>query len=306
LGAPEISVILASMILEHELELALALVERCGTIAADIQAGGAATLQTSDKPDDQGPVTRADIAVETAIVAALREQFPDDAILAEERAQDPQWRTASRVWMIDPIDGTRDFAGGDRSWAIHVGLTLAGRPALGIVHEPGNQRTSWAVLDGELGHAWTRAWTRHDSDPAPQALGLGQAAERLPPRWTMVTSKSHRSGRSDELAELLGLGPEQQLRTGSTGVKLALVARGEAEMYAHPTAGTKLWDSCAPEVILHAAGGRLTDMLGQPLRYRGPEIGNDRGLLASGPGVDHDALVARLQPLTTVWFPTSR
>lgn len=283
------------MILEHELELALDLVKRCGAIASAIQAGGADTLQTADKPDDQGPVTRADIAVETEIVTTLRAAFPDDAILAEERARDAAWRTTRRVWMIDPVDGTRDFAQGDSSWAIHVAMTIDGRPALGVVHEPGNHFTSWAVDHDGVRHAWCR----HNHDPAAKALhGLGQVT----PRWTMVTSKSHRSSRSDELAELLGLAPDEQLRTGSTGVKIALVARGEAQMYAHPTVGTKLWDSCAPEVVLHAAGGVLTDMCGEPLRYDGPTIANDRGLLASGRGVDHAALVERLRPLTRQWF----
>lgn len=285
------------MILEHELETALDLVARCGAVALDIQAGGASTLQTSDKPDNQGPVTRADIAVETAIVEALRASFPADAILAEELARDRSWQRAPRVWLIDPVDGTKDFAEGDPSWAIHLALTIEGRPALGVVHEPGHDRTSWAIH-----HQGTRyAWCRLGSGRAPVALhGLGREEARP---WKMVTSKSHRSGRSDELAKLLGIGPEEQLRTGSTGVKIAMIARGEAQMYAHPTLGTKLWDSCAPEVVLHASGGRLTDMCGAPLRYTGPELDNDRGLLATGRGVDHDALVERLRPLTSLWFP---
>jgi 3'-phosphoadenosine 5'-phosphosulfate (PAPS) 3'-phosphatase len=284
------------MILEHELETALDLVARCGTIALDIQSGGASTLQTSDKPNDQGPVTQADLAVEAAIIETLRSKFPDDAILAEELGGDPSWQRASRVWMIDPVDGTKDFAEGDPSWAIHVALTIDGQPALGVVHEPGHGRTCWAIhLDGSR-----HAWCRRGSGRPPLALhGLG--SEEVQP-WRMVTSKSHRSGRSDEIAKLLGISPEQQLRTGSTGVKIAMVSRGEAQMYAHPTVGTKLWDACAPQVILHAAGGRLTDMCGQPLRYTGPELGNDRGLLATARGVDHDALVEQLRPLTSQWF----
>jgi len=292
--------ILPAMILEHELETALELVTRCGAIALEIQSGGVSTLQTSDKPDNQGPVTRADIAVETMIVEALRASFPDDAILAEELARDPSWQRTRRVWMIDPVDGTRDFAEGDPSWAIHVALTIDGRPALGVVHEPGHQRTSWAVDVEGTRHAWCR---QAGARAAVALHGLGRPHAR---QWTMVTSKSHRSGRSDELAALLGIGPDEQLRTGSTGVKLAMVARGEAQMYAHPTVGTKLWDSCAPQVVLHAAGGRLTDMCGEPLRYVGPGLGNDRGLLATGRGIDHDALVERLRPLTSAWFVSDR
>lgn len=283
------------MILEHELETALELVHACGVVALEIQAGGASTLQTNDKPDDQGPVTRADIAVEAAIVHTLRANFPSDAILAEEKARDLSWRTNRRVWMIDPVDGTRDFAEGDSSWAIHVGLTIEGQPALGVVHEPGNKRTSWAINHQGLRHSWCR----EGREGAAEALhGVGAR----PQTWRIVTSKSHSSPRSLAITQLLGIEPSEQMRTGSTGVKIALVARGEAQMYAHPTAGTKLWDSCAPEVVLHAAGGRLTDMCGAPLRYASEAIGNDRGLLASGRGVDHEALVERLRPLTSTWF----
>jgi 3'-phosphoadenosine 5'-phosphosulfate (PAPS) 3'-phosphatase len=283
------------MILEHELETALDLAARCGAIALEIQSGGASSLQTSDKPDNQGPVTRADIAVETAIVETLRASFPDDAILAEERARDPSWQHAARVWLIDPVDGTREFSEGDASWAIHIALVIAGQPVLGVVHEPGSSRTSWAIDHQDQRHAWCR----NGSGRPPVALhGLGSASQA----WKMVTSKSHRSSRSDEISALLGIGPDEQLRTGSTGVKIALIARGEAQMYAHPTVGTKLWDSCAPQVVLHASGGRLTDMCGVPLPYTGPGLGNDRGLLATGRGVDHDALVERLRPLTQQWF----
>lgn len=280
------------MILEHELETALDLVVRCGALALEIQSGGASSLQTSDKADDQGPVTRADIAVEAAILETLRASFPADAILAEESAGEQRWQGAQRVWMIDPVDGTSDFAQGDSSWAIHVALTIDGQPALGIVHEPGRNRTSWAIDHQGERQAWCREGDAAVSRPQPSTTQP----------WAMVTSKSHRSTRSDEISALLGISPQAQLRTGSTGVKIALIARGEAQMYAHPTAGTKLWDSCAPQVVLHAAGGRLTDMLGVPLRYTGPELGNDRGLLATGRGVDHDALVERLRPLTAKWF----
>lgn len=282
-------------LLEHELEIAIDVVRRCGTIALEIQAGGEDTLQTSDKANDQGPVTRADLAVESAIVAALRAAFPDDAILAEESAAASNWRQHQRVWMIDPVDGTKDFASGDTSWAIHVGLTIEGRPALGVVHEPGRNRMCWAVDHQDRRHAWCR----RDGEAQVEALhGLGRGDQQ----WRLVTSKSHRSERLDALMQELDITPEQTLRTASTGVKISMVGRGVAEFYAHPTVGTKLWDAAAPQAILHASGGRLTDMRGQPLVYTGPALGNDFGLLASGQGVDHDALVDRLRPLVDRWF----
>ena len=282
-------------LLEHELEIAIDVVRRCGTIALEIQAGGEDTLQTSDKADDQGPVTRADLAVESAIVAALRAAFPDDAILAEESAGASNWRQHARVWMIDPVDGTKDFANGDASWAIHVGLAIEGQPALGVVHEPGHDRMSWAVDYQDRRGAWSR---RGSEGPVEDLHGLDHAERE----WRLVTSKSHRSERLDAIMQLLGITPAQTLRTASTGVKISMVARGVADFYAHPTIGTKLWDSAAPQAILHAAGGRLTDMRGQALVYTGPALGNDFGLLATGQGVDHDALVERLRPLVNEWF----
>lgn len=288
-------------VLAQELRCALELIERCGAIALRIQSGGDETLQTTDKADDQGPVTQADLAVEQAIVETLRAQFPGDAILAEEKARDDAWRRAERVWMIDPVDGTRDFAGGDPSWAIHIGLCVGGRPALGVVAQPGSRRVSWGIDLGPGPGDHREAWTRV-GDGAPQAL-TGPEAQRDPLEWQLVTSKSHRSPRLDPLAERLAIPRDQQLRCGSCGVKTTMVARGQARIYAHPSIGTKLWDSCAPQVILHATGGTLTSLTGRAIDYAGPDIGNDHGLLATGPGQDHAAIVAALAPLAAEWFP---
>lgn len=282
-------------VLAHELAVALDVVQRCGVLALAMQAGGDASLQTAEKADDQGPVTRADLAVEKALIEVLHEHFPDDAILAEESAGSSNWRSHERVWMIDPIDGTKDFAEGDLSWAIHVALTIGGRPALGIVHEPAHHLMCWAIDHLDV----RKAWCRRNGDNCVEALhGLG----RHPPKWRMVTSKSHRSERLDAIMQRLGVTADQTLRTASTGVKIGMVARGTAKMYAHPTLGTKLWDSAAPQVILHAAGGRLTDMRGEPLVYDSAVVDNRFGLLASCSTDEHELLVEQLRPLVEQWF----
>jgi 3'(2'),5'-bisphosphate nucleotidase len=282
-------------VLDHELAVALEVVQRCGELALAMQAGGDASLQTAQKADDQGPVTRADLAVEKALLEALHEHFPDDAILAEESAGSTNWTAHERVWMIDPIDGTKDFAEGDPSWAIHVALTIGGQPALGIVHEPAHGRMCWAIDHLDV----RKAWCRRESGNFVEALhGLG----RDEAQWRLVTSKSHRSERLDAIMERLGVTPAQTLRTASTGVKLAMVARGAADVYAHPTLGTKLWDSAAPQVVLHASGGRLTDMRGEPLVYDTAVVDNRFGLLASRSAAEHAALVERLRPLVAQWF----
>jgi 3'-phosphoadenosine 5'-phosphosulfate (PAPS) 3'-phosphatase len=266
-------------------------------MALGIQAGGSDSMATEDKPDDGGPVTQADLAVEREILDTLRRHFPNDAILAEEEiagGRDDDWAARARVWMIDPIDGTREFASGDSSWAIHIGLCIDQIPVLGVVYEPGSQRTSWGIdFRGERS-----AWTRTGDARAEALHGLGPLA----PRWRLVSSKSHRAAWLDPLAAALQISPDQEFRCGSTGVKIGMVGRGDAEIYAHPSTGTKLWDTCAPQVLLAGSGGRLTNMFGEPLGYGGPLLGNERGLLASARGVDHQAIVERLQTLTQSWF----
>jgi 3'-phosphoadenosine 5'-phosphosulfate (PAPS) 3'-phosphatase len=282
-------------VLEHELAIALEAVARCGELALRLQSGGDASLQTEEKPDDQGPVTRADLAVELLLLETLREHFPDDAILAEESAGSSNWLAHQRVWMIDPVDGTKDFAEGDPNWAIHLALTIAGHPALGIVHEPAHGRLCWGIDHRDVREARCRRAT--DGHIVPLQRPAAPSAQ-----WRLVTSKSHRSERLDAIMATLGITPAQTLRTPSTGVKIAMVARGEADVYAHPTLGTKLWDSAAPQVLLHATGGCLTDMRGQPLPYDQAVVDNRWGLLATRRGVDHAQLVEQLRPLVDEWF----
>lgn len=289
--------------LEQELQVALDLVRRCGPLALGIQAGGRESMATEDKPDNQGPVTRADLAVEREILATLRDRFPHDAILAEEEVasvtteglgRDDDWPARARVWMIDPIDGTREFADGEPSWAIHIGLCIDQVPVLGVVHEPASQRTSWGIdFRGDRS-----GWTRVAEGQAQALHGVGP----WDPRWQLVSSRSHRAAWIEPLADALGIPPEQQFCCGSTGVKIGMVGRGEAAIYAHPSIGTKLWDTCAPQVLLACSGGRLTNMLGDPLGYGGPLLGNERGLLATARGIDHATIVERLRPLAERWF----
>lgn len=284
--------------LRPELDLALRLADECGAIALRYQQGGDEALQTEEKAHGGGPVTRADKEVDRRIVDALLEAFPGDTILAEEShaearlPPDLRGRREGRCWLIDPVDGTRDFARGEPHWAIHIGLAVEGRPLLGVVAEPAKGRLTWGLVEGEGAGAWCRDATGDRTIRVASAVG---DALRL------VSSKSHSSPRTDEIATALGVPPERHQRLGSTGVKITRVARGEADVYAHPTAGTKLWDSGAPQAILEAAGGRLTDLTGEPLRYLDEDIGNRRGLLATSTAL-HPEVAARMSTLAADWF----
>ena len=185
---------------------------------------------------------RGDREADDLILGRLRDARPGDCILSEESHDDRTRCAARRVWVIDPLDGTRDYAEGRDDWAVHIGLALDGFPAAGVVGLP--------VL-GRI----------HASDDPPPAL------PPLPPRPRMVVSRT----RSAEVVTRVGaaLGAEL-VGMGSAGAKAMAVLRGEAEIYLH-AGGQHQWDSCAPVAVAVAAGLHVSRIDGTPLAYNGED-----------------------------------
>lgn len=274
--------------LDRELGLALDLARSCGALALSYQTGG--LLDTRDKPNDEGPVTRADMEVNARIVAALRAAFPGDDVIAEE--SDAVVAGKARCWYVDPIDGTTEFARGEAEWAVQIGLCVDGEPVLGVVHEAGALRLAWGVT-------WAGEQRAELEIDGERTLLTSRDVELTALR--LVSSKSHASPRIAEVMRALAIAEDRNLRMGSTGVKMTAVARGLAELYVHPSRGTKLWDSCAPHALLRAAGGRVSDVRGVPLVYDPRHLPNEFGLLATH-GPRHDEIVAALAPVVASWF----
>jgi 3'(2'), 5'-bisphosphate nucleotidase len=264
----------------RELETAVALARQAGELIRSLQGGALAVEQKAD----DSPVTEADRRADALIVAALRAQFPDDAILSEEAPDDGTRHDKPRVWMVDPIDGTKDFIHGRDGYAVMIGLLEGDRPALGVVYQPVGDKLYSAVRGGG-------AHLARDGG-APARIRVSDIAELNGIR--MVASSSNRSATIDRVRERLGVSDE--LNVGSVGLKLGLIAEGTRDLYVNPAGHSKLWDVCGPEVILAEAGGRLSDALGHPLAYRDAELGNVRGLIASN-GIVHERVVAQLAAL---------
>ena len=110
----------------------------------------------------------------------------------------------------------------------------------------------------------------------------------------LAASRSHRSPRMDKVVQAFGL--QEEVLRGSVGIKVGLIVEQQCDLYVHLSPRTKQWDTCAPEVILHEAGGRITDLFGRPLRYNHADVQNRNGLVASN-GVSHSQIVELLQPL---------
>jgi len=233
-----------------------------------------------DKKDGQ-PVTIADRQSNELIVNALRERFPGDALLAEETpVTDQGWRRATRCWVVDPLDGTSDFVKGRVGFAVMIGLCLRGEPVLGVVNVPKAGR----LFLGLQGHG-----AEEEREGRRHVLATSRRSQASELR--VIASIAHR----DEVLEraVAALSPKETLSVGSVGYKVGKIAADEADLYLAPTAHISLWDTCAPQAILHAAGGRFLDMDGRPLHYGGPGLTHARGLLATNGACAAD-VVARL------------
>ena len=240
-------------------------------------------LAVQIKGDDE-PVTEADHAASELIVGRLKAAFPEDVILSEEIPDSGERLGRSRVWMVDPIDGTRDFVRGESGFVVMIGLAVDGRPAVGAVAHP----MSGAVYAGAVGAG---AW-RHLSDGERTPLQTSTVSR--PPDIRLVASKSHRSGRIDAVKRALQITDE--MNVGSIGLKIGLVSEALRDLYVYTGGRTKIWDTCGPEAILAAAGGRMTDVHGKPLVYDKADLHNRHGIVASN-GPLHDFVIEALAPI---------
>lgn len=204
--------------------------------------------------DDNSPLTQADLAAHHAIAAALTELTPDTPQLSEEGSEIPydtrsEWR---EYWLIDPLDGTREFINKNDQFTINIALIQDGRPVLGAVYAPALD-TLWCGAT-ELG-AWRR---KGEAEIEPIAVSPAQAEK---PR--ILVSRSHRS---DAIEQLLARMPDFQPVSMGSSLKFCVIAEGQADFY--PRLGpTSEWDTAAGHAVLKAAGGYVTDARGRPLRY---------------------------------------
>jgi 3'(2'), 5'-bisphosphate nucleotidase len=213
--------------------LAAELAEQAGQLLVELRAGW-------DPGRDPAELRKAgDLQANDLLLAGLARAVPDDAVLSEESKDGPARLDADRVWIIDPLDGTREFGEPPRTdWAVHVALTIDGRPVAGAVGLPG------------LG----------------EVLGTQPAATLAPPvdgPVRLVVSRTRPPAAATFLAERLGA---ELVEMGSAGAKAMAVLRGDCDVYVH-SGGQYEWDSCAPVAVALAAGCHCSRIDGSPLVY---------------------------------------
>ena len=268
---------------DHELRLALELAREAGAAILDLYQGPL-EIEQKASADDREPVTQADKLANEIIVARLRQEFPEDGILAEESIDTAHRLDKARVWMIDPLDGTTGFIDGNGDFAVQIGLTENGECVLGVVYQPLTGVLYRAVRGGG---AWIE---RPNVEPERGRVSDHREISTM----RLAASRSHRSPRMDQVVQAFGL--KEEVLRGSVGIKVGLIVEQHSDLYVHLSPRTKQWDTCAPQVILQEAGGCTTDLFGLPLRYNHADVQNRNGVVASN-GVSHTRIVELLRPL---------
>jgi len=241
---------------------------------------GQGTVAVETK-SDSSPVTAADREANATILACLAGAFPDDALLSEEAPDDRARLVTSRVWIVDPLDGTRDFVARTGDFCVHVGLAVDGKATVGVVHHPLSGATFFAA----------RGAGAFVEEPDGTRTRLGVSAVGAPSDVRLGISRLNPSG--DLLRALVAAHLDQQTVAMGASVKLMALARGTLDGVVNFSTEME-WDTCAPEVIIREAGGMFTDLDGRGFDYNRADLAR-RGSLASN-GACHAALLALLRP----------
>ncbi|MEW8506951.1 MAG: 3'(2'),5'-bisphosphate nucleotidase CysQ [Candidatus Thiodiazotropha sp.] len=232
-----------------------------------------------ERKADNSPLTAADRAAHNIIVSALAELTPDIPVLSEESSAIPYEtrRHWQRYWLIDPLDGTREFIKRNGEFTVNIALIEAHTPTLGVVHAPVLKTTYYGVAD-------SGAW-KQEADGTAQSIHV---AERRHQPTRVAGSRSH-AGES-LLQFLQNLGDHELLSMGSS-LKLCMVAEGKADIY--PRLGpTSEWDTAAAQAVVEAAGGRVTTLDMRPLEYNtGESLLNPYFLVYGDRAIDWSGLL---------------
>jgi 3'(2'), 5'-bisphosphate nucleotidase len=216
-----------------DVELAAHLADVTGRLLLQVRDCGLLSLKSLGKAGDK--------TANQFLIHALAEQRPDDGLLSEESKDTDARLSKSRVWIIDPVDGTREYGEGRSDWAVHVALAIDGVASVGAVALPG--------------------------------LGLVLRSDQLTPlpvppeRPRMVVSRTRPAAEALTVADAIGA---ELVSMGSAGAKAMAIVRGEAEIYLH-TGGQYEWDSCAPVAVAAAHGLHTSRIDGSPLIYNQPD-----------------------------------
>lgn len=216
--------------------------------------------------DDDSPVTEADLAANAIILEGLQRAFPHDGYLTEETDDNPERLTKSRVWIIDPLDGTASYVHMTDQFTVNIALAVDHEIVFSVVYAPAMNELYYAIK----GHG---AFMLKDGQEKPLHVNSKHHD------YTFLSSQFHVSKKDEvyrqEKADLIG-----HIQVMGSSMKPCYIARGLAEVAVKIGPGTKEWDIAAPSLVLQEAGGVFVKPNGEPFRYNQPDVFNHWGYLA--------------------------
>jgi 3'(2'), 5'-bisphosphate nucleotidase len=224
---------------------------------------------------DRSPLTAADLAAQNVIVHGLAQLDPALPVVSEEASQLPweERREWSRYWLVDPLDGTREFVKRNGEFTVNIALIDNGQTVMGVVLAP----VTGELFAAAYGHG---AWWQVQRDAEWERISTRALAN--PP--VAAGSRSHGGSSEATLRRLLG--EEYQLHPLGSSLKFCLIARGSADVYLR-RGPTSEWDTAAAQCVLEEAGGAVLDLSGKPLHYnRGESLINPEFLAVGDAGID--------------------
>lgn len=228
--------------------------------------------------------TDADRQAQDIIIEHIHSKCPGDAFCAEEQTAKVAGKAATgeRLWIIDPIDGTRGFAQKNGEFSVMIGFVELGTTVVGLVAQPASARLTYAVKG--------KGCWRKDGDTSAARCQVTATTELS--KATLVQSRSRTPGKVSKTTAAIA--PAKIVETYSAGIKLALVARGEVDIYLNTYTEFHDWDICAGHILVTEAGGKVSGLKGETLQYGLPGAWQRHGLVATN-GKIHEAALERLR-----------
>ncbi len=215
--------------------------------------------------EDKSPVTEADLVANKIIEEGLKKyNWP---IISEE-SNNKINKSYKKFWIVDPLDGTMDFIQKTGEFSIMVGLVEDNKPILGIVYQPSKNKMYYAQLR-------KGAYLKENGNIKKLQVSNNNNLSEC----RIIFSRNHLGPHDIQLAKLMGI--KKIIKSGSNGIKIGLIAENKADIFFNLTNKMGKWDSCAPEIILREAGGKITDTIGNRISYNEENRKNERGILAS-------------------------
>ncbi len=284
---------MAYLNLEDELETARYLAEEAGKEILKI-FHSTQDLNIETKMDNS-PVTMADKASNNLLVDGLCSRFPDYGLLSEETLDNLDRLNKEFVWIIDPLDGTRDFIAKQKSFTVMVGLVMRGEPVLGVVHSPVERKT-YSAIKGRGAHILYHPCDNPFGDSnlyGTERKTIVSSHEKISEMRVMIVRTKLESEGFGQLVQMPFSGISL---IGGAGYKAMMVAEGSGEVWYHRGYKCHEWDLCAPSIIVKEAGGQVTDFCGNPIVFNKETPDLQNGILVSN-GKNHNGLVELLAPL---------